>query len=439
MYFTNNAIAPYKGKKRLDRRSRRHNDGIKDIGIQIKQKARELAGYFKQLPNSKKVVFVLSQIGKIVGILLAKSAKGEALTAEDKILRDKLRKRIEDLKTFSEMRGFDASETINKKQEQLNPIESKDTRFKIKLFISLVSTFVSLIGDWFVLRAPKAEQLARRDNAILLRDESIKDKLLAKAKNLLQTVKRMPGMEKVKFALASLIALLAGRGALRSTAGLISATKNINNLLQEASSEYRIDPNSATSRVGAGIGLALGGIVALVKAYISVLATNKAAQIYARNNSNNSEQLARRDNAIKRFGDISRDNARRVLFAIVTAAAGFALSKLISKIRDPKHANEIRSGRLKESDYVKDFADNFLKKSSIIVPMNDPEAAEYINESLNIVRNARTIDELLSVFPGNRELMNAKRLYSELKMTRDSTLKRRIDKSVRKYVSMALR
>lgn len=287
MYFTNNAIAPYKGKRRLDRRFHRYNDGIKDIGIQIKQKARELAGYFKQLPNSKKVVFILSQIGKIVGILLAKSARGEALTAEDKILRDKLRKRIEDLKTFSEMRGFDATETINKKQEQLNPIESKDTRFKLKLFMGLASTFVSLIGDWFVLRTPKSEQLARRDNAISLRDESIKDKLLAKAKNLLQTVKRMPGMEKVKFSLASLIALLAGRGALRSTAGLISATKNINNLLQEAASEYRIvDPNSATSRVGAGIGLALGGIVALVKAYISVLATNKAAQIYARNNPN---------------------------------------------------------------------------------------------------------------------------------------------------------
>ena len=88
MYFTNNAIAPYKGKRRLDRRFRRYNDGIKDIGVQIKQKARELAGYFKQLPNSKKVVFVISQIGKIVGILLAKSARGEALTAEDKILRD---------------------------------------------------------------------------------------------------------------------------------------------------------------------------------------------------------------------------------------------------------------------------------------------------------------------------------------------------------------
>lgn len=307
MYFTNNAIAPYKRKRRLDRRARRYNDGIKDVGIQIKQKARELAGYFKQLPNSKKVVFVISQIGKIVGILLAKSARGEALTAEDKLLRDKLRKRIEDLKTFSEMRGFDASETINKKQEQLNSIESKDTRFKLKLFVSLVSTFASLIGDWFVLRTPKAEQLARRDNAI------------------------------------------------------------------------------------------------------------------------------------KRFGDISRDNARRVLFAIVTAAAGFALSKLINKIRDPKHANEIRAGILKESDYVKDFADNFLKKSSIIVPMNDPETAEYINESLNIVRNARTIDELLSVFPGNRELMNAKRLYSELKMTRDSALKRRIDKAVRKYIRMALK
>lgn len=307
MYFTNNAIAPYKGKRRLDRRTRRYNDGIKDIGIQIKQKARELAGYFKQLPNSKKVVFVISQIGKIVGILLAKSAKGEALTAEDKTLRDKLRKRIEDLKTFSEMRGFDASETINKKQEQLSSIESRDTRFKLKLFISLVSTFASLIGDWFVLRTPKAEQLARRDNAI------------------------------------------------------------------------------------------------------------------------------------KRFGDISRDNARRVLFAIVTAAAGFALSKLINKIRDPKHANEIRAGRLKESEYVKDFADNFLKKSSIMVPMDDPEAAEYINESLNIVRNARTIDELLSVFPGNRELMNAKRLYSELKMTRDSAIKRRIDKAVCKYVRLALK
>jgi hypothetical protein len=195
------------------------------------------------------------------------------------------------------MRGFDALETINKKQEQLNPIESKDTRFKLKLFISLVSTFASLIGDWFVLRTPKSEQLARRDNAISIGDESIKDKLLAKAKNLLQTVKRMPGMEKVKFALASLIALLAGRGALRSTAGLISATKNINNLLQEAYSEYRIDPNSANSRVGAGIGLALGGIAALVQAYISVLATNKAAQIYARNNPSD---YKRRDSLMKR-------------------------------------------------------------------------------------------------------------------------------------------
>lgn len=320
MYFTNNAIAPYKGKRRLDRRARRYNDGIKDIGIQIKQKARELAGYFKQLPNSKKVVFVISQIGKIVGILLAKSARGEALTAEDKTLRDKLRKRIEDLKMFSEMRGFDASETINKKQEQLNSIESKDTRFKLKLFVSLVSTFASLIGDWFILRTPKADRIARRDNAILkmtrdsaiaLRDESLKDKLLAKAKNLLQTVKRMPGMEKVKFALASLIALLAGRGALRSTAGLISATKNVNNLLQEAASEYRIDPNSATSRVGAGIGLALGGIVALVKAYISVLATNKAAQIYARNNPND---YKRRDSLMKyRIDKAVRKHVRMAL------------------------------------------------------------------------------------------------------------------------------
>lgn len=166
MYFTNNAIAPYNGRRRVDRSAHRHNDGIKDIGVQIKQKARELAGYFKQLPNSKKIVFVISQIGKIVGILLAKSAKGEALTAEDKVLRDKLRKRIEDLKTFSEMRGFDASETINKKQEQLNSIESKDTRFKLKLFISLVSTFASLIGDLFVLRRPKSEQSNRLDSAI---------------------------------------------------------------------------------------------------------------------------------------------------------------------------------------------------------------------------------------------------------------------------------
>ena len=307
MYFTNKAIAPYKHKQRKDSLKKRHNDGIKDIGVQIKQRVRELVSYFKQLPNSKKVVLIISQIGKIVAILLAKSATDDVLTMTDNYLITKLRKRIEDLKVFSEMRGFDASETINKKQKQLNQIESKDTRFKLKMFISLVTTFASYIGDWFVLRTPKAEQLSRRDSTI------------------------------------------------------------------------------------------------------------------------------------KRFGDISRDNARRVLFAIVTAAAGFALSKLINKIRNPKHADEIRAGKLKESDYVKDFADNFLKKSSIIVPMDDPETAEYINESLNIVHNAKTIDELLSVFPGNRELMNAKRLYSELRMTRDSALKRRIDKAVRKHVRLALK
>lgn len=339
MYFTNNAIAPYKGKRRLDRRARCYNDGIKDIGIQIKQKARELAGYFKQLPNSKKVVFVISQIGKIVGILLAKSARGEALTAEDKILRDKLRKRIEDLKKFSKMRGFDASETINKKQEQLNSIESKDTRFKLKLFVSLVSTFTSLIGDWFVSRTPKAEQLARRDNAIMLRDESIKDKILAKAKNLLQTVKRMPGMEKVKFALASLIALLAGRGALRSTAGLISAAKNINNLLQEVASEYRINPNSASSRVGAGIGLALGGIVALVKAYISVLATNKAAQIYARNNPND---YKRRDSLMKYR--IDKAVRKHVRMALKDAGVQGMKKGQHIKARDPEYVESLRNG-----------------------------------------------------------------------------------------------
>lgn len=166
MYFTNNAIAPYKRKQKKDSLKKRHNDGIKDIGVQIKQKARELVSYFKQLPNSKKAVLIISQIGKIVAILLAKSAGGDALTQEDKILRDKLRKRIEDLKVFSEMRGFDASETINKKQEQLNPIESKDTRFKLKLFISLVTTFASLIGDFFVLRSSKQDSTLRRDKAI---------------------------------------------------------------------------------------------------------------------------------------------------------------------------------------------------------------------------------------------------------------------------------
>lgn len=64
-YFINPAIAPYK-KSHHDSLRKFHKDGLKDIFVKIKLKAKETINYFKQLPKSKKIVLLISQILKMV-------------------------------------------------------------------------------------------------------------------------------------------------------------------------------------------------------------------------------------------------------------------------------------------------------------------------------------------------------------------------------------
>lgn len=205
MYFTNKAIAPIKAKRHSDALAIRHNDGIKDLFIKIKQQCRDLINYFKQLPKSKKVVLVLSQILKLAsiayGIYTNKvsaprvSEKVSGLKKEAEVLNgqigwrnienEKLQKTISELKARldslkdlqSRLPGYGMKNLIDPVQKQYNKsqklyehynrqineknerigkinteVKSTETSLKLKLFISLLGFFISIVGDTAALR-----------------------------------------------------------------------------------------------------------------------------------------------------------------------------------------------------------------------------------------------------------------------------------------------
>lgn len=83
-------------RRHIDRRvfAIRHNDGLKDIYLKLKQKAREAIDYFKALPGGKKVAILIGSAVAVCGAILASKSAGETKKEIDEL--ENLRRAIDE-------------------------------------------------------------------------------------------------------------------------------------------------------------------------------------------------------------------------------------------------------------------------------------------------------------------------------------------------------
>lgn len=112
-----------------------------------------------------------------------------------------------------------------------------------------------------------------------------------------------------------------------------------------------------------------------------------------------------------------RDEEEEYLGIVIIGASllGIATWLVDKYLYNRNFIKKVQSGEITEESFVRDFANNFLKKATVMVPEDQVARAYYMN-SIKIIRRARTINELLRVFPNDSHLMRAKRLFREAKM-----------------------
>lgn len=82
-------------RRHIDRRvyAIRHNDGLKDIYLKLKQKAKEAIDYFKAMPKGKKVAVLIASAVGVCGAILASKSASETKAKIDEL--ENLRRAID--------------------------------------------------------------------------------------------------------------------------------------------------------------------------------------------------------------------------------------------------------------------------------------------------------------------------------------------------------